>query len=171
MAKGSVGDHLRVEEVARVLAQLHPRWRPLFATAIYTGLRKGELAALRREDVDLEARLLVVRRSWDRQTTKGGHADVVPIAPGGRPKGIREYREALEAADAPRLMIEVLLRGLAHEDIRVALEAYDRAAAYLYGRPGTTEAALSHALPYGLPTPETLAQAQRILMGEEEPEP
>ncbi len=78
--KASVGDHLRVEEVPRVLAQLHPRWRPLFATAIYTGLRKGELAALRREDVDLEARLLVVRRSWDRETTKGGHADAVPIA-------------------------------------------------------------------------------------------
>ena len=78
--KASVGDHLRVEEVPRVLAQLHPRWRPLFATAVYTGLRKGELAALRREDVDLEARLLVVRRSWDRETTKGGHADAVPIA-------------------------------------------------------------------------------------------
>ena len=52
--KATVGDHLRLEEVPRVLAQLHPRWRPLFATAIYTGLRKGELAALRREDVDLE---------------------------------------------------------------------------------------------------------------------
>jgi integrase len=78
--KAAVGDHLRVEEVPRVLAQLHPRWRPLFATAIYTGLRKGELAALRREDVDLEARLLVVRRSWYRETTKGGHADAVPIA-------------------------------------------------------------------------------------------
>ncbi len=78
--RASVGDYLRVEEVPRVLANLHPRWRPMFACAIYTGLRKGELAALRREDVDVEARVLLVRRSWERETTKGGHADAVPIA-------------------------------------------------------------------------------------------
>ncbi|MFL5369447.1 MAG: hypothetical protein ACJ78Z_04585, partial [Myxococcales bacterium] len=32
-------------------------------------------------EVDLEARLITVRRSYDRETTKGGHEDVVPIAP------------------------------------------------------------------------------------------
>lgn len=75
-----MGDFLRPEEVRGVLGALDPRWRPLFATAIYTGLRKGELLALRKTDVDLRARLLTVCRSWDRDTTKGGHADVIPIA-------------------------------------------------------------------------------------------
>ena len=52
----------------------------LFATALYTGMRKGELLGLRKEDVDLDARLITVRRSHDRDTTKGGHADAIPIA-------------------------------------------------------------------------------------------
>ncbi len=73
-------DYLRFEEVPLVLGALEARWRPLFATAIYTGLRKGELLALRKTDVDLERRLLTVARSGDRETTKGGHADVIPIA-------------------------------------------------------------------------------------------
>ncbi|RKG63514.1 site-specific integrase [Corallococcus sp. CA054B] len=75
-----VGDYLRLEEVPRFFLALADRWRPLFATALYTGLRKGELLALRKEDVDLRARLLTVCRSWERDTTKGGHADVIPIA-------------------------------------------------------------------------------------------
>jgi integrase len=72
------GDFLRAEEVPRVLRQLHPRWRPLYATALYTAMRKGELLALQREDVDLSAHAILVRRSWDRETTKGGHADAIP---------------------------------------------------------------------------------------------
>jgi integrase len=75
-----VPDFLKPEEVPSVLGALHPRWRPLFATAIYTGLRKGELLALRKVDADLTHRLLTVARSWDRDTTKGGHAEVIPIA-------------------------------------------------------------------------------------------
>ena len=73
-------DYLRAEEVPHVLNALAPRWRPLFATAIYAGLRKGELLGLRKTDVDLGARLLTVARSYDRDSTKGGHADVIPIA-------------------------------------------------------------------------------------------
>ncbi len=63
-----------------MLSVLAPRWQPLFATAIYTGLRKGELLGLRKSNVDLQSRLLTVSRSYDRDTTKGGHADVIPIA-------------------------------------------------------------------------------------------
>jgi integrase len=73
-------DYLRAEEVPRLMAALGPELRPLFAVAIYTGLRKGELLALRKEDVDLEARLLTVACSYDRDTTKGNRADVIPIA-------------------------------------------------------------------------------------------
>jgi len=43
-------------------------------------MRKGELFGLRRQDVDLRERLIVVRRSYDSDTTKGKHADVLPIA-------------------------------------------------------------------------------------------
>ncbi len=74
------GDFLRAEEVPRMLNQLDPRFRPLYATAVYTAMRKGELLALQREDVDLSAKAILVRRSWERDTTKGGHADAIPIA-------------------------------------------------------------------------------------------
>ncbi len=73
-------DYLRPHEVPLLLRALDPRWRPLFATAIYTGLRKGELLALRKADVDLARQMLTVARSHDRDTTKGGHADGIPIA-------------------------------------------------------------------------------------------
>jgi len=73
-------DFLRAEEVPAVLQELSTRWQPLFATAVYAGLRKGELAGLRKADVDLSARLLTVARSYSRNTTKGGHADCIPIA-------------------------------------------------------------------------------------------
>ncbi len=75
-----VGDFLRLEEVPRLFEALADQWRPLYATALYTGLRKGELLALRKTDVDLQSRLLTVSRSWERDTTKGGHTDVIPIA-------------------------------------------------------------------------------------------
>src|SRR5262249_29787513 len=81
VAQQPVGDYLRTYEVPYVLAELPQRYRPLFATAIYAGLRKGELRALRRADVDLERRLVLVRRSGERSTTKGGHADAVPVHP------------------------------------------------------------------------------------------
>jgi len=73
-------DYLRAHEVPLVLGALAPRWQPLFATAIFTGLRKGELLGLRKTDVDMGARLITVARSYDRDTTKGGHADSIPIA-------------------------------------------------------------------------------------------
>ncbi|MDC0710189.1 hypothetical protein POL68_17055 [Stigmatella sp. ncwal1] len=38
-----------------MLASRERRWRPLCATAVYTGMRKGELLALRKVDVDLSA--------------------------------------------------------------------------------------------------------------------
>ncbi len=76
----SVGDYLRTDEVPRLFGALDVRWHPLFAAALYSGLRKGELAGLRKVDVDLAGRRLTIRRSWERETTKGGHADVIPIA-------------------------------------------------------------------------------------------
>ncbi len=73
-------DFLRSHEVAPVLANVAPRWRSLFATAIYTGLRKGELFGLRKADLDFQIGIIFVRRSYDRDTTKGGHEDGIPMA-------------------------------------------------------------------------------------------
>jgi integrase len=73
-------DYLRLHEVPRVLSSLAARWRPLFATAVYTGLRKGELIGLRKSDIDFDAKLIIVRRSYDRDRTKGAHEEGIPIA-------------------------------------------------------------------------------------------
>lgn len=54
-------------------------WRLVFLVAAWCGLRKGEVSGLLWEDVDLEAELLHVRRSYDRATTKGRKERVVPL--------------------------------------------------------------------------------------------
>ena len=71
---------LRMEEIPPVLEHVPALWRPFTATAIYAGLRKGELCGLQKSDVDLNAGTITVRRSYDGETTKGGHADMVPIS-------------------------------------------------------------------------------------------
>ena len=72
---------LRAEEVPILLAHVPPEWLGIFAAALYTGMRKGELFGLRKSDVDLRSGLLIVARSYDHDSTKGGHADAIPIAP------------------------------------------------------------------------------------------
>jgi integrase len=52
-------------EAAALLAALPERDRALWATALYAGLRRGELLALRWEDVDLANGVIRVERSWD----------------------------------------------------------------------------------------------------------
>jgi len=84
---------LGADEVEPVLLACEPRWRAAMATAIYTGIRPGELMALRKEDVDLEAGLLLVTRSWERDRPKDGDAEVLPIA-----KPLRPYLQAAIAA-------------------------------------------------------------------------
>jgi integrase len=73
--KGSIATHRHVagrrdriadpSEAALLLAALPEKDRALWATALYAGLRRGELMALRWEDVDLAAGLIRVERSWD----------------------------------------------------------------------------------------------------------
>jgi integrase len=53
------------DEASQLLAALPDSDRALWTTALYAGLRRGELAALRWEDVDLDDNLLHVRASWD----------------------------------------------------------------------------------------------------------
>jgi integrase len=77
--------YLRPEWIPLVLDAVSDRWRGVFATGIYAGLRKGEIFALQKADVDLDSGLLYVRRSNDSDTTKGGHEDGIPIATELRP--------------------------------------------------------------------------------------
>jgi integrase len=52
-------------EAERLLAALDPDDRALWATALYAGLRRGELVALRHDDVDLATGVIHVHRGWD----------------------------------------------------------------------------------------------------------
>jgi integrase len=120
-------DFLRADEVGPVLAATPPRWRPLLAAAVYSGLRKGELLGLRKNDIDLPNRLIIVSCSYDRETTKGGRAEAIPIAAELMPY----LRTAVKASPSDLLfpdlqgkmlsrhtpLEEVLRRALAHAGI------------------------------------------------------
>jgi integrase len=72
------------QECAKLLAALRGQDRPLWATAMYAGLRRGEVMALSVEDIDLAAGVIHVRRGWDQYageiTPKSGKERKVPIA-------------------------------------------------------------------------------------------
>jgi integrase len=57
----------RPEEARALIAALPDGDRALWATALYAGLRRGELQALRWSDVDLDAGLIRVERSFDQK--------------------------------------------------------------------------------------------------------
>jgi integrase len=73
-------------EAAELIAALPPRDRGLWSTAMYAGLRRGELLALPWEDVDLSGGVIRIERSYDPKEgvfvapkTKAGRRSV-PIA-------------------------------------------------------------------------------------------
>jgi integrase len=79
------------EEAEQLLAALAPEDRPLWACAFYSGLRRGELTALRWDDVDLATGLIRVRRGWDQHA-----GEVEPKSRHGRrnvpiPAALRDY--------------------------------------------------------------------------------
>ncbi|HEY8776238.1 MAG TPA: tyrosine-type recombinase/integrase [Gaiellaceae bacterium] len=55
----------RADEAVTLLAVLPPEDRALWATALYSGLRRGELQALEWTDINLDDALIHVNRSWD----------------------------------------------------------------------------------------------------------
>ena len=59
-------DRFATPAEAGILLAVLPRTdRPIWATAMYAGLRRGELMALRRDDVDVASGVLHVRQSYD----------------------------------------------------------------------------------------------------------
>jgi len=91
-------------EAERLLAALPASDRPIWATAFYAGLRRGELQALRSSDVDLASSEIVVQRSWDQYEgpipvkSKAGHRTVPIIG------ALRGYLEAVESESGSDLL-------------------------------------------------------------------
>jgi integrase len=85
---------LTPDELARMLDQVPEDWRPIFACGPALGLRKGELFALRKTDVDMARGTLAISRSHDRDTTKGGDAALLPIPAPLRPWIEHQLRHA-----------------------------------------------------------------------------
>jgi integrase len=52
-------------EAAELLAVLPDTIRGIYTVAAYAGLRRGELRAIRWDDIDLAARVITVRTAWD----------------------------------------------------------------------------------------------------------
>ncbi|HUK67119.1 MAG TPA: hypothetical protein VLV17_09855 [Anaeromyxobacteraceae bacterium] len=109
-------DFLRFEEVGPVMAQVPPQHFHRFVTTLYTDLRKGELRALRKTDIDWSLNAIWVRRSGIRDTTKGGHEKPIPIHPDLGPI----LREAM-AASPSELVFPAPGGGMVRDDVKFAL--------------------------------------------------
>jgi integrase len=80
-----------------VLAACRSEWfKTLVATAVYTGIRRGELLGLRWDDVDFATGWIHVQRSFD-QPTKSGKVRRVPIAAKLEPV-LKAWRECANGA-------------------------------------------------------------------------
>jgi integrase len=78
---GRAGEPMRFasrQEAKQLVEALPPEDRALWATALYGGLRRGELRALRWTDVDLEAVTMTLRSAWS------GSAEGDPKSRAGR---------------------------------------------------------------------------------------
>jgi integrase len=88
-------------EAELLLAALHERDRPLWATALYAGLRRGELMGLRWGDVDLARGVIEVVQAWDPKE----HCMVAPKSTAGARRvpiavALRTYLAPLRLAAA-----------------------------------------------------------------------
>jgi integrase len=68
------------EEAQRLLGALPEHDRPIWATALYAGLRRGELMALRWTDVDLASGVIRVEWAYDEKE----HVEIEPKSRAGR---------------------------------------------------------------------------------------
>lgn len=115
------------DEVRAIIAQLDGRWRPLFLTAIFTGLRASELRGLRWSDIDLKRGEIHVRQRADRFNVIGplkseAAERTVPLPP-LLVKVLREHRVACPNGELdlafpngkgrPENLSNILQRGLA----------------------------------------------------------
>ncbi len=120
----TVASFLALDEVGPFLSACQGQYRQLFATALFTGMREGELFGLRKQDVDWSSSEVTVRKSWDSETTKSRRELVIPIA-----RDLTPYlRAATDSSDSvlvfPRPDGAMHSRNLhVNERIRTALKA------------------------------------------------
>jgi integrase len=101
--------YLTAEEVAVLADAITPHFRTLIYTAAYTGLRAGELAALRRRDIDLTGGSLKVARalkevnSSSRNITERGLIFGPPKSGKSRNLGLPKFLGDMLAAHLDRL--------------------------------------------------------------------
>lgn len=84
-----VPDILTADEIKKLLYEAKAQnniWYPVWATALLTGMRAGELHALEWSDVDFENNLIRVSKSFNKRmketkSTKAGYWRNVPISP------------------------------------------------------------------------------------------
>jgi integrase len=87
-----IGDKLKkvlTEEQVKIFLtrakEMDVEWYPIWVTAVYTGMRNGELFALTWDKVNLNERLILVNTSWNNKdgfkSTKSGDDRIVEIAP------------------------------------------------------------------------------------------
>ncbi len=98
---------LTPDEIARLLEVAEEPYRTLYLLVVHTGLRLGEVLALRWRDVDLQAGLLYVRRHVGR--LRDGDRYVLREGP---PKSRHSYR----TLDLPPSVVEALLAHPAGDD-------------------------------------------------------
>src|SRR5580658_5786387 len=87
--------HFTIEQLNRILAIAEEPWRTLFFILTMDGLRAGEVLGLQWRDIDLDGRLLHVRRSaWygKVQTTKSKASETVLPIPQPLIDVLKEYR-------------------------------------------------------------------------------
>lgn len=84
----------------------HP-WFPVWAVACYTGLRNGELYALKWDKVDLRKKMMIISLSWNRKNgfkeTKSGDDRIIEIADSLIPLMEELYRNKTNEYVLPRL--------------------------------------------------------------------
>ncbi|HWE74805.1 MAG TPA: site-specific integrase, partial [Stellaceae bacterium] len=74
------------QEINAMLSKVSGHWRPLFLTAVFTGMRSSELRGLKWDDIDLSAKVIHVRQRADAWNalgapkTEAGERDI-PLAP------------------------------------------------------------------------------------------
>jgi integrase len=89
--------YLEEEWIARILDDVPAHYAGMFATGIYVGLRKGEICALKKADVNFDKMMIYVRGSHDRDIPKSGYEEGLPIPP----ELVPYLRKAIAASNGP----------------------------------------------------------------------
>jgi integrase len=138
-------DYFTADEIETLIAAARDAYdAALYATAAYTGMRKGEIFALQWRDVDFEHSRITVRRNYSGReivTPKNGKSRVVPLIaaladlleehksmakspstvfPGSSDAAMDRYRKALKEAKLRRLPFHSLRHSFGSHAVNVA---------------------------------------------------